>query len=272
MTYTRYLKNWIRPRWGSFNINEIDSIDVEPWLHGLEAACGTKVKIRNIMSALFRHAMRYRFVERSEYANPIKYVRQSLHSDIIPVVLNSSQVWAIIARLRQPVKTMAFVDAFTGLRISELLALKWGDVDIDNLQLHVSRAIVYGVVGGCKSKASKKPVPLDRALCESLLTWKQMTVYNRLDDWIFASGRLNGQKPLNPGMLVRHHLQPAATEAGVKGRVGWHTFRRTLASRLIANGEDIKVVQESLRHASSKISLDLYAQATTPGKRAAQSS
>ena len=52
--------------------------------------------------------------------------------------------------------------------------------------------------------------------------------------------------------------------------MGWHTFRRTIATLFIANGENVKVVQDSLRHANSKITLDLYAQATTASKRAAQ--
>jgi integrase len=86
-----------------------------------------------------------------------------------------------------------------------------------------------------------------------------------------ASGKLNGAKPLSPGTLLRWHLKPAARKAGIEGSIGWHTFRRTLASLFIANGVDIKIVQESLRHANSKVTLDLYAQATTPGKRAAQS-
>ena len=50
-----------------------------------------------------------------------------------------------------------------------------------------------------------------------------------------------------------------------------HTFRRTMASVLIANGESVKVTQELLGHANAKATLDLYAQATTAEKREAQS-
>jgi integrase len=57
---------------------------------------------------------------------------------------------------------------------------------------------------------------------------------------------------------------------GIKKRVGWHTFRRTYATLLKANGEDVKVVQELLRHGSSRVTLDIYAQAQMPAKRAAQ--
>ncbi len=56
---------------------------------------------------------------------------------------------------------MVFLDAATGLRRSELLALKWGDVEFDNLQIRVQRSIYMNVVGDCKTEASKRPVPMD---------------------------------------------------------------------------------------------------------------
>jgi integrase len=67
-----------------------------------------------------------------------------------------------------------------------------------------------------------------------------------------------------------YHIQPIARKLGIQKRIGWHTFRRTYSSILKDNGEDVKVVQELLRHASTKVTLDVYAQALTPAKRAAQ--
>lgn len=52
--------------------------------------------------------------------------------------------------------------------------------------------------------------------------------------------------------------------------MGWHTFRHTYSTLLRANGEDVKVVQELLRHANSKITMDVYTQALSPAKREAQ--
>ena len=57
---------------------------------------------------------------------------------------------------------------------------------------------------------------------------------------------------------------------GITKRVGWHTFRHTYSTLLRANGEDVKVVQELLRHANSKITMDVYTQALSPAKREAQ--
>ena len=71
-------------------------------------------------------------------------------------------------------------------------------------------------------------------------------------------------------MLVADHLMPAARKAGITGQVGFHTLRRTLASVLVANGNDPKLVQELLRHSNVKTTLDIYAKAMTPAKLEAQ--
>ncbi len=271
VTYRRYLNKWIVPRWTGYALRDIQPIAVENWLFGLKAANGTKAKIRNIMSAVFRHAIRYGLLPRDADANSIRYVRQTAASEVTHTVLTGDQVVQILANLREPCRTMAFLDAATSLRISELLALKWEDIDFKKLEINVRRAIVYGVVGRCKSKASKKPVALDPFLAEVLWKWRLTSAYNQAEDWVFASPRKKGKTPYLPGMLIRWHLRPAAKMASVEGTVGWHTFRRTVATLLVANGEDIKTVQESLRHANSRITLDLYAQAVTPAKRNAQS-
>ena len=54
---------------------------------------------------------------------------------------------------------MVLLDAATGLRRSELLALKWEDIDFERLQINVRRSIYLNVVGNCKTEASRKPVP-----------------------------------------------------------------------------------------------------------------
>jgi integrase len=61
------------------------------------------------------------------------------------------------------------------------------------------------------------------------------------------------------------------TNIGITRRLGWHTFRHTYSSLLKANGADTKVMQELLRHASSRVTLDTYTQAFLNHKRKAQS-
>ncbi len=81
--YECYLRTWVLPRWGTHRLDQIKPVAVEEWLGGIKRSRGTKAKIRNLMSALFHHAMRYEWIER----NPIKLVRQSAKREKVPDVL-----------------------------------------------------------------------------------------------------------------------------------------------------------------------------------------
>jgi integrase len=70
---------------------------------------------------------------------------------------------------------------------------------------------------------------------------------------------------------MRTFIRPAALKVGIMKPIGWHTFRHTYSSLLRQNRADIKVTQELLRHASSRVTLDTYTQAVTLHKRKAQS-
>lgn len=184
-------------------------------------------------------------------------------------MLNIEQIKAMLEHLKEPAKTAVLVDILTGLRVSELLALKWSDVDFENLSLYVTRSISLQHVGPCKTEASQKPVPIDPELAEVLLMWRRQSPYPMDDDWVFASPASRGQRPYWSSSLFRVHLRPALKAANVTGKVGWHTFRHSYATILKSHGEDVKTVQELLRHANSSVTLNVYAQAVTETKRSA---
>lgn len=66
-----------------------------------------------------------------------------------------SEAKALLSELEDPFWTMVFLAATTGLRVSELLGLKWHDISFDTLEIHLSRAIVNGVVGDVKTEAAR---------------------------------------------------------------------------------------------------------------------
>lgn len=273
--YRRYLKRWIVPRWGSESISEMEPVAIEDWLAQLgrppyKLEKGTRQKIRNIMSAVFRHAMRHGFLPRDAEANPMKYVRQSGGSAKEHTILSAEQAMSIIENLQEPVRTMALLDACTGLRASELTALRWEDINFDEGVLRVRRGIVYAVVGDVKTEASRSNLPLASFLVEALRAWRRETPYAKPSDWIFASPRTKGKKPYRGNSLVRRQLKIAKEKAGIAGPVGWHTFRRSIATWLIENDENVKVAQELLRHHHVGTTLGLYAKAVTRTKRQAQ--
>ncbi len=267
VTYDGYLRKWILPRWRSYRLTEVKAVEVEKWLKSVALARGSKAKIRNIMSALFSHAIRWEFAER----NPITSVRQSSKREKVPDVLTPVEIAAILEELSDPLRTMIELDAFTGLRRGELIGLRWGDVDFEDLVLHVRSSVVAMVEGLPKTEASQKDVPLDVQLTESLSQWRQRSPYTAPTDWVFASPHKKGRQPYWPGTLWRYYGRPAVKRAGVSKHVSYHTFRHTFGTLLNANGENAKVVQELLRHASMKVTTDVYMQAVSHQKREAQS-
>ena len=265
--YDCYLKIWILPRWGGYRLDQVKPVAVEEWLASIKRARATKAKIRNLMSALFHHAMRYEWVDR----NPIKLVRQSAKRMTVPDVLELAELQLLLSKLEVRERTLALLDAATGLRASELLALRWRDVDFENLELRVTRSIWHQVVGDCKTEASAKPVPMDEYMAEDLQRWRRQSPYPMADDWVFASPSMKGKQPYWPDNLMKRYIKPVARRAGILKNIGWHTFRHSFGTLLKANGEDVKTVQELLRHANSRITLDVYTQAVNSNKRAAQS-
>jgi integrase len=90
-------------------------------------------------------------------------------------------------------------------------------------------------------------------------------LYAGESDWVFASFKLRRKQPREGNMIGADYLRPAAVRAGVldegdKRRFGWHNFRHSLASFLVASGTDTKTVQELLRHTKVQTTLDLYSQ------------
>lgn len=262
-----YLERWVTPRWASYRLKDIKPVVVEEWLRSLPLANGSKAKIRNIMHAIFNHAIRWEWHDR----NPISMVRQSAKRQRVPTVLNIEQIKALLEHLQEPGKTAVLLDILTGLRVSELLALKWSDVDFENLEINVTKSIADQHVGPCKTEASQKPVPLDPELAEALLMWRRKSPYPMDDNWVFASPAKGGKLPYWSFSIYRTYIKPALKEAKITSKVGWHTFRHSYATILKSHGEDVKTVQELMRHANSAVTLNLYAQAVTDIKRSAQS-
>jgi integrase len=111
---------------------------------------------------------------------------------------------------------------------------------------------------------------VNERVAADLWLWKEITKYSGPDDWIFASSRNDGKDPFWPGGVLQKIIRPAALKAGIRKKIGWHTFRHTYSTLLIANGENVKVVQELMRHASSRFTLEVYLQAQLIAKRQAQ--
>jgi integrase len=150
----------------------------------------TLVQTARGVRLLFNHGIRH---EICKY-NPIRLVRQGAKRKKFPAVLSASEIRQLIAGLALRERTLVLLDAGTGLRMSELFALKWRDINFQSHEISVTRSIVFQVVGPCKTEASQKPIPLDAYLAEALRTWREHPPYQKPDHWVFASPRYVRQK------------------------------------------------------------------------------
>jgi integrase len=251
--------------------------EVEDWLRELKNKFAlrnpTLGEIRKAMNNVYVHGQRQGFLPRTPDGNPIGFVRQSLVSDFEPVILTLPQVLDILDTLDLMHRTMVITDAATALRVSEVLALQWWDLDFTDQLIRVRRAYVERRFGPPKSKASKAPVPMHPLLAAHLLAWRKETLYPNDEDLVFPSLRLKGTKPPAANMLVADYLRVAARKAGVVApprTFGFHTFRRTLASVLVKMRVDVKTVQEILRHQNLKTTLEIYAKSMPEDRLNAQ--
>jgi len=238
IVYREFLKRWIRPQWAKTNIRDVRTVAVEIWLRQLRRIDGdplantTKAKIRNLMSALFNHAIRCEWLKQGK--NPITLVRQSAQRRRIPEVLEPYQIQNLLSQLDSCFRVMVLLDVTTGLRRSELLALKWRDIDFSNLTMNVVRSIYQRVIGNCKTEASRKAVPLAAHVAADLWLWKERSLYREPNDWVFASPHRKGEYPFWPDILLAKIIRPAALRAGIQKRIGWHTFRHSFSTLLIS--------------------------------------
>jgi integrase len=135
-TYQGYFRKWILPRWGQYKLKDVRSVAVEEWLRSLKLSNGSKAKMRNIMHAVFNHTIRWEWHER----NPITHVRQSAKRSKVPIVLDVEEIAALLQLLKEPARTAVFLDVMTGLRVGELLALKWNDIDFAKMNINLAQA------------------------------------------------------------------------------------------------------------------------------------
>jgi integrase len=201
---------------------------VERWLRWLRRIDGnlladsTKAKIRNLLSTLFNHAIRYEWFDQGR--NPITLVRQSAKRQRTPEVLETVEIQRLAQELNSCFRLMVILDVTTGLRRSELFALKWRDVDFSTFTLDVQRSIYLGMIGHCKTEASRKPVPLCERVAADLWLWKETSKYRLTDDWIFASPHTDGRHPFWADAVLQRVIRPAALRAGIRKVIGWHSF------------------------------------------------
>jgi integrase len=193
-------------------------------------------------------------------ANPIQLIETPKGEESEETyAYNLDEIAKMMAALPEPAKTVVVTAAFTGLRRSELRGIRWEDLDSTGDQLYIKRTVWNTYIEDkTKTKASKAPVTLISRVKTLLEAHRNGFPAN---GFIFYGEKLG--RPLNLSNLARRVIAPTLKGVGVKW-VGWHGFRRGLATNLDELGVDHDVIKSILRHANVRITEEHYIKSRRP--------
>jgi integrase len=141
-------------------------------------------------------------------------------------------------------RCMIIVAVRTGLRLGELLALRWVDVDLDGGRLVVRRAAARGVIGTPKNGKARE-VPLSEQAADALRNQQP-----RRGEFVFCTP---AGSMLTRG-ATKWPLKRALARSGLR-TIGWHVLRHSFASQLVMRGAPLKSVQELLGHSTIEMTM-----------------
>jgi integrase len=264
--YTSYISRHIRPRWQNAKLSEMRPMDVAQWLNTLPLAPKTRAHIKRVLHLLFERAMLWGLVEVQRNPLELVKVKGASKRQKSLVTLTREEFQRLIMELREPIRTMAIVAMCTGLRISEVLALRWENLSFAAGTMLVDQAVVNGRIGPTKTETSRDEVPLDGGLAMILLNWQM--AQGRTTGLVFPSPLTGGC--YHAGMIQKLHLKPAGERIGIKG-LGWHAFRHSYRGLLDETGANAGMQKGLMRHANISTTMNVYGRAAMKAKQEANS-
>lgn len=215
-----------------------------------------------ILSEALSHAVKMGLLVRNvaEAVDPPRPKRKSMTTLAAGDVARFLQ-----ASQKTPYHVLFCTALFTGMRLGELLALRWSDVDLDISSLSIVRAL-YKRHGVCrmiepKSTYSRRSIALSPVLASLLRRHRaeqqaeRILLGNPVKDGDLVFAHPDGS-PLDPG-TVTHTFTKVIAEAGLH-RLRFHDLRHTHATLMLKAGVHPKIVQERLGHGSIAVTLDIY--------------
>jgi integrase len=143
---------------------KIKPSEIKAWLESVQdeedLANSTVDKIRRVMNLVYSMAQANDLIPRTVEANPVKHVHIATTTGYEAILVTPQDAWNIICRMQAFARLLTLLVAVTGLRIGEVLALRWKHVDWSKFRIYVVSNFVRGKFGEPKSAASKKPVVL----------------------------------------------------------------------------------------------------------------
>lgn len=283
-TYANYslkILNHIIPALGHMPLKQVDSKIVQEatfnWLEKGSCAGGGGLKLKTVkdLVTLIRGTLKDAAKQNLRENRPIEiaYPRSTLKPtcDVLESK-NQHKLIKYISNHPTPHNLGLLVALYTGMRIGEICALQWKNIDLEEKLIYVDKTLsrIFGkdsnglpynkiVISSPKTARSQRSIPLAKDLYLILQKYavEQPEAY-------LLTGSLGYSEPSN----YRHYYYKLLDHLGI-GRLNFHGLRHTFASRLIEKGADYKIVSELLGHASVNMTLNIYVHSNLGQKRKA---
>ncbi len=195
---------------------------------------------------LYLNAIKFYYYQIVKYRGNID-IHFAKRSKKLPVVLTRTEIHNMIDCIENKKhKLLISLTYSSGLRISEILDLRVGDVNLDDLFLHIKNA---------KGKKDRITV-FSESLRDALLVQMAGKMTN---DYIFTSQRGGSLSSRSLGKIFEKTLK----KAGIRKNATFHSLRHSFATHLLENGTDIRYLQELLGHSNIRTT-QIYTQVTNP--------
>ena len=268
-TYLYNLNNWILPKWGDLPISEVKPYAVELWLKTLGLSGKSKQALKSRIAILIDCAMLWELMPVTRNPMELFSIRGATKRTKPPRILSEAEFHALRGALdKDPWRTWLLLGICLGGRFSEIIGLKWSDIDWFGKKLSISRSLVFQRVAETKTEESAEPIPLNDDLIRLLTSWRSQTEFKGENDWVFASPYSAGTNPYSYYTLWKK-LGDASKRCGI-GHVTSHALRHTYRTWLDAEGTPVGVIQKLMRHADVRTTMNIYGGAIPDSMRQAQ--
>lgn len=216
-----------------------------------------------VLNQVLKYASRNYYIITSPLKRTVCHTRKKSVN-----VFNRKEQAVLFAALCQKTdifKTAVLLCLYTGLRLGEVCALKWGDIDFDNSLIMVNRTVQRLYVEGYatktallesepKSEHSRREIPLSAAAASLLISIQS--------DREYVFGR---DRPLEPRTL-QYQFKKMLKESMLPHK-NFHALRHTFSTNCIEKGTDVKSLSEILGHSDVQITLNRYVHPSMDTKR-----
>jgi integrase len=268
--------NHLSPRLGDLRVSDIRVFDVQRALDSIARdnptmKQATLSRVKSFLHEIFAQAIRLGV--RSSDVNPANDAKVMSHvrGKTETFAYSIEDIERILLALPEPSKVLMAIAAYTGLRRGEIVGLKWEDYN--GTTIEVRRNICFGLRGEMgvelpKTESSKAPVPVINRLKKILDAWKKKSAAPA-GCWIFQAGFTRKRDhdaalldavrltPLSPANVLRDVVIPALEVVKIEW-LGYHAFRRGLATNLRDLGVDDLTISEILRHSDVAVTRHSY--------------